>query len=303
MNESDERYGTDRLTRMEMIEALGRHSEEGLGAGSKPPPGLEWVSMPPDPKYYRSPISRHTLLEKLHLLLKPRTYLEIGVNQGMSLQLSRTRTIAVDPSYRITAPIACDLKTFLTTSDEFFARADAFDHFDGVPIDLAFIDGMHLAEFALRDFVNSEKRSHPGGVIVLDDMLPRSSLEAYRIRRTRTSWTGDVFKVHFILSRYRPDLTLIPVNTSSTGSYIVTGLDPSNTVIEENYREIESFLTSKDPQEVPDDWLHRRQTYNAQALIESDIWGDWIDVRSNGGNAAAYAPLLKRLVSTPRDNV
>src|SRR5690606_10841843 len=106
-----------------------------------------------------------------------------------------------------------------------------------------------------RDFVNSEKRSHPGGVIVLDDMLPRSSLEAYRIRRTRTSWTGDVFKVHFILSRYRPDLTLIPVYTSSTGSYIVTGLDPSNTVIEENYREIESFLTSKDPQEVPDDWL------------------------------------------------
>lgn len=302
MNERDERYGADRLTRNEMIDALGLHSDEGLGAGSKPPPGLEWVSMPPEPAYHRSAISRHKLLEKLHLLLKPRTYLEIGVNQGMSLQLSRTKTIAVDPSYRITAPIACDLKTFLTTSDEFFARPDAFNHFNEVPVDLAFIDGMHLSEFALRDFMNVEKRSHAGGIVVLDDMLPRSSLEAHRIRRTRTSWTGDVFKVHFILSRYRPDLTLLPINTASTGSYIVAGLDPTNTVLDQRYEEIEPFLKSKDPQEVPTDWLRRRSSVNAQALLNSDVWAQWVDVRTNKSSRDAYAPLLEQLNSTPRDN-
>ena len=36
-------------------------------------------------------------------------------------------------------------------------------------MDLAFIDGLHLFEFSLRDFMNVEKLAHPGSVVVFDD--------------------------------------------------------------------------------------------------------------------------------------
>jgi hypothetical protein len=59
------------------------------------------------------------------------------------------------------------------TSDDFFDRADALAHFGGTPVDLAFIDGMHLSEFALRDFVHTAPHMGTAGVVVFDDMLPR----------------------------------------------------------------------------------------------------------------------------------
>ncbi|MGZ8742017.1 MAG: class I SAM-dependent methyltransferase, partial [Nocardioides sp.] len=87
---------------------------------------------------------RHELLKNLHELLKPRTYFEIGVNYGSSLTLSRTRTVAVDPFYKVTREVQCDVHLVRATSDEFFARKHPLAHFDEPVIDLAFIDGMHL---------------------------------------------------------------------------------------------------------------------------------------------------------------
>ena len=74
-----------------------------------------------------------------------------------------------------------------TTSDEFFNRRHPFAHLAGQPVDLAFIDGMHLSEFALRDFINTEKFCHAGSVVVFDDMLPRNVIEAGRGREGRRS--------------------------------------------------------------------------------------------------------------------
>jgi hypothetical protein len=128
-------------------------------------------------------VLRHELLKNLHRLLQPRTYLEIGVRKGKSLTLSRTRTIAIDPFFEIDREVLCDLHLVRTTSDEFFARRHPLAHFDEPTIDLAFIDGMHLAEYAFRDVINVERYCHPGSVIVIDDMLPRSVEEAGRTRR------------------------------------------------------------------------------------------------------------------------
>ncbi|WP_220093472.1 class I SAM-dependent methyltransferase [Flexivirga caeni] len=275
-----------KLTREEMIDALGRAGVEGLGAGSQLPAGLSWAS--PDPfEHVSSGFHKHEFLGALHELLQPRRYFEIGVDQGQSLTLSRARTIGVDPAYRITRSIHCDVQTFLQTSDDFFATDGNFDHFEGQPVDLAFIDGMHLAEFALRDFMNTEKHMSPGGAIVLDDMLPRNSLEAQRIRRT-SAWAGDVYKVHEVLRRHRPDLTIVPVNTEPTGSYLVVGLDPSSTVLSEVYDDVLAELSSPDPQTVDADWLRRSTAHAPGPVLESSVWAQVRELRDDNAPAEEF---------------
>ena len=286
-----------RLTRDELIAAHGRLSPEGVSHAK--PGSLPWAAHDPFADFPAPTGSGLSVLQGLHERLRPRTYVEIGVSRGRSLGLSRTRSIGVDPDFRITWPISCDVRIVKETSDDFFARPDAFDHFAGVPVDLGFIDGMHLAEFALRDFMHLERHMSRAGVIVLDDMLPRNSLEAYRIRRTK-AWTGDVYKLHEVLTTYRPDLTIIPVNARLTGSYLVVGLDPDSTVLEEHYDEIEARIATPDPQVVPQDWLERRTAVDAATLLGLDVWEKLAAARDPEPSPGALAPLWAELAALPR---
>ena len=83
---------------------------------------------------------------------------------------------------------------------------------------------MHLFEYALRDFINVERFADWSSVIVFDDMLPRNVDEAARDRHTKM-WTGDVYKVVPVLQKYRPDLTVIQVDTQPTGMAVVFDAD------------------------------------------------------------------------------
>ena len=77
-----------------------------------------WV--PPDPfvEHPKPSMSRHALLRELHGLLTPRTYLEIGVNTGASLALSRAKSIGIDPEFAIRHGLHCDLDLVKSKSDE-----------------------------------------------------------------------------------------------------------------------------------------------------------------------------------------
>lgn len=238
---------------------------------------------------------------RLHALLAPRTYLEVGVNTGASLALSRARSIGVDPAYKISAELHCDVQLVRDGSDEFFARPDAVAHFRGLPLDLAFIDGMHLSEFALRDFMNVEKLMAPTGVIVLDDVIPRSAQEAARDRVTNP-WAGDVYKVVEILREQRPDLTVIPVNTKPTGTAIVLGADPDSTVLAENYEVNLERCLSGDPQAVPDEVLHRKHAVAVSDVTGSEVWSQLVALRDTGRRDEVRALLadLPDLAGIPR---
>lgn len=226
----------------------------------------------PSPTYPEPTMTRHEFLAGLHRQLQPRTYLEIGVSDGRSLALSRARSIGVDPAFNVKAPIACDVRLVRATSDDFFASPDAVAHFDAMPVDLAFIDGLHRAEFAYRDFANVEPLCSPASVVVLDDMLPRSDEEAARVQ-IRGAWAGDVFKVAEILRLRRPDLTVVPVNTEPTGVVVVMGLDPASTVLDDIYDEVLAQLQAPDPQRVPEHVINRDGAADARALVESPVWG------------------------------
>jgi hypothetical protein len=255
-----------------------------------------WREPDPFADFPKPSMNARDMCAGLHRVFRPRTYTEIGVSRGGSLARSRTKSIGVDPAFAITAELNCHVRLFRETSDDFFARPDAFAHFDGVPVDFAYIDGMHLSEFALRDFVNMEKRMARTGVVALHDMLPRNPLEAARDRRTGP-WAGDVYKLHRVLETYRPDLTLVPANAHPTGIYLVFGLDPDSTVLDEHYAEIEATLLTPDPQVVGQEWLERRSAVDPEALLELDVWERLIQLRERDPSRDELAPLWKRIAS------
>ena len=237
---------------------------------------------PPDPfTEHPEPImTRHELLGLLHQKMQPRTYLEIGIRTGNSMSLSRTRSIGVDPYFKIDKPIRCDVQLIKATSDDVFAGDDPLAHFGGVPVDLAFIDGMHLSEFALRDFINIEPFMADTGVIVIDDVLPRNGLEAARDRKTEP-WTGDVYKVIEILRRRRPDLVVLLINTAPTGTAVVVGVDQASTILRDSYAAEEHYLRQPDPQTPPQEYMDRSIATEPDVLLASGVWSQLASIRES----------------------
>jgi hypothetical protein len=181
------------------------------------------------------------VLRRLHELVRPRSYSEIGVETGATLALAHTaeRIIGIDPEH---AKLRRDLlppqaKLFHETSDAFFAGHARVDCLGPQRLELAFIDGMHWFEYALRDFINVEAWSEPSGVIVLHDCLPVVPLTASRERRSKF-WVGDVWKVVPILRQYRPELRIKVIATAPSGLCVVRGLDPGSRVLSDRLDEI-----------------------------------------------------------------
>ena len=174
------------------------------------------------------------LLRRAHEIVKPARYLEIGVHEGHSLSFVRpgTRVVGVDPEPKVETP-PDNTVIVPTTSDAFFADP-ALVGLLGGPIDLAFVDGLHLHEQTLRDVANVERHSHADGIIMIHDCLPIDAQTSARDRST-VVWSGDVWKVVVALRRHRPDLTVTTVDVEPTGLAIVSGLDPANTVLHDDY--------------------------------------------------------------------
>ena len=102
------------------------------------------------------------------------------------------------------------------------------------PLGLAFIDGLHLYEQVLRDFINVEKFCDRASVVVLHDTLPVAPVAAARLRGT-SHWCGDVWKIVPCLRRFRPDLSILTIPTHPSGLTLVTGLDPRSTVLADQF--------------------------------------------------------------------
>lgn len=211
----------------------------------------------------KPPTPRHAFLRDLHTLVQPATYLEIGLQRGWSLAMAGPNTFAyaVDPNPMIEAPIAARHSVHVKTSDQFFADWPSTNRGrlarPEPALGLAFIDGMHLAEFALRDFIGVEQMMARNGVVVFDDVLPYSADIAGR-EPLPGDWTGDVYKIHAILSYFRPDLTLVMVDVNPTGALAVVGLDPNSRVLSERYDEIvDRYIMAPIMNVVPDEYVTR----------------------------------------------
>jgi hypothetical protein len=182
-------------------------------------------------------------LELLHQQHVFDWYMEIGCRSGKSFAPVRSRTIAVDPFFSIETNVIGAkpaLHCFQQTSDDFFAGG--FLSRNGIALSYSFLDGMHLYEYLLRDFMNTEANAHPDGLIALHDCVPGSLDMTLRdhtkVRRIKKGWTGDVWKLIPILKEYRPDLTVTVFDCAPTGLVVVSGLDPANRVLQSEYDSI-----------------------------------------------------------------
>lgn len=241
-----------------------------------------------------APVRYLDFLAGLHERLEPPTYLEIGVRGGDSLALSRARSVGIDPAFAIKRELDCPLTLVRATSDDYFARP-ALAPFDGRPAALAFIDGMHLFEYALRDFVNVEAHADWWSVIVFDDILPRDVDEAARDRHT-TAWTGDVYKIALVLRRHRPDLVCLPIGTRPTGLLAVVGADPASAVLRDRYDALVAEHVVDDPQPVPVDVFRRRGVLDPETALDAPLWSLLRDARERGTPRAEGMAAVRRCV-------
>lgn len=117
---------------------------------------------------------------------KYRSYLEIGcANCETFNAIVCEHKIPVDPKLNF-------------TSDEFFK-------YNCGRFDIVFVDGLHLAEQAERDILNSLDILNDGGTIVVHDTNPLKE-EWTLEKKISDVWTGDVWKAIYHL-RKRDDLT------------------------------------------------------------------------------------------------
>jgi tetratricopeptide (TPR) repeat protein len=185
---------------------------------------------------------------------RPRTYLEIGVAAGDSLRLVKAPTLAigVDPAPAISGALEPNQRVFAEKSDDFFAGHDVRAEFGGLPLDLAFIDGMHHFEYALRDFANVERLSTPQSTILIHDCYPLDRVTAER-DRLRTFWSGDVWRLVVLLKKYRPELAIQTIAAAPTGLTMVRNLDPGSRLLFERHDEIVREFLALDYSFIEDD--------------------------------------------------
>lgn len=182
-------------------------------------------------------------LERLYTVLSPRTVIEIGVGKGASLSRVRPPTIAigVDPEPNVACLLKAETHIFPETSDAFFARRGPDSLLAGDFLGIGFVDGLHLYEQSLRDFINLEKYCGTHSVILLHDTVP---LDEPTQSRTRTTdfWTGDVWKTVLCLKHYRPDLDVFTIATPWTGLTVATGFDPTRRMADKYEEAVRRFI-------------------------------------------------------------
>lgn len=170
-------------------------------------------------------------------------YFEIGSCSGDSLCLSKSPSVAVDPYYQLNKdPVGekdfCLL--FQETSDHFFRKT--LPNFPNFECELGFIDGMHLFEYSLRDFINLAKISADSSLFIFHDPLPWSyemATRDYNSLPQGSAWTGDIWKLIPILIDIGMQENMNVLTSAPSG--LLTIFNPKKELIaklEKNFKKI-----------------------------------------------------------------
>jgi tetratricopeptide (TPR) repeat protein len=219
-------------------------------------------------------------LQHFHQWMRPASYVEIGLGHGRSLALAgpETKAIGIDPYQGFWEKLnyVCPhgpATLFPLTSDDFFKQYDLRQVMERETFDLGFIDGLHLFEQVLKDFINLERYARKDSVILIHDCLPIAPIVAKRDRCTGF-WTGDVWRIIPCLKTFRPDLEIVTIPTKPSGLGVVTNLDATSTVLDDNYEEIVRYYLSLN---CPESFDHRRVVCSVVPADEERILKSFIN--------------------------
>lgn len=162
-------------------------------------------------------------------------YLEVGVQYGFTLSsVNVENKTGVDPELMFNPRLAPGVTLYRTTSDEFFANLSVDAQYD-----LVFLDGLHTFAQTTRDFLNALMHLRPGGLIVVDDVVPSSEAkalpdrnESLRMQLEETGiadgeWFGDVWKLPVALDAIlRNEIKLEVFGYGVCGQAVVKVMDP-----------------------------------------------------------------------------
>jgi hypothetical protein len=141
------------------------------------------------------------------------------VDWGESLRLAAPPTVAlgIDPAPR---SARCHFRTltyvFAMTSSAFFQAHASFAR----GFMLAFVDGRHLFEHVLEDYLALEGCAGTGAVMALHDTIPLDEETSAR-ERTTDFYTGDVWRMLPWLAEHRPQLQVMTVETAPSGLTLI----------------------------------------------------------------------------------
>lgn len=213
-------------------------------------------------------------LQNFHTWLRPASYVEIGLGHGRSLALAGpdTKAVGIDPyqGFWENLNYVCPhgpATLFPLTSDDFFDQNDLREVIGRETFDLGFIDGLHLFEQALKDFINLERYARRDSVILIHDCLPIAPIVAERDRCTGF-WTGDVWRIIPCLKTFRPDLKIMTIPTKPSGLGVVTNMDAASTVLSDNYDDILRYYLSL---KCPETFEQRRVVCNVGSADEEYV--------------------------------
>ncbi len=209
-------------------------------------------------------------LQTVHQWLHPKNYLEIGVETGSSLAYAKpgTKCIGIDPEPKISVEFTADTHIYPLPSDDFFKQHN-LQEILGEPLEFVFIDGLHVFDQVLRDFINVERNSTKRTLVFFHDTYPICEL-TQRPNRNSIYWSGDPWKIVPCLKECRPDLEVITIKTHPSGLSLVLGCDPKNTVLSDNYTTIERKFSQMRYEDIeadkdkilnaiPNDWAYVRK--------------------------------------------
>tara|TARA_A100001015_G_scaffold279478_1_gene340711 strand:- start:473 stop:2629 length:2157 start_codon:yes stop_codon:yes gene_type:complete len=156
--------------------------------------------------------NRHDIIN--HYIDNKKKYLEIGIEYGFTFKnVNIEKKVGCDPDPKID-----DDRIIRLTSDDFFKQ-------NNNSFDVIFIDGMHHNDFVLRDLNNSIDCLNKDGIIFIDDVLPITEREQYKIPikhkyengilKYKEPWTGDVWKLVYYLLKHKKDFFEYDIFTHS----------------------------------------------------------------------------------------
>lgn len=193
-------------------------------------------------------MKRYNIINKLIEKYDYKSYLEIGVRNGMTFnKVHIDQKESVDPNELNS--------TYKVTSDVFFKKYPEKSY------DIIFIDGLHHTDQVDRDIINSINSLNTNGTIVLHDCNPIKK-EHQIVPKQCNIWNGDVWKsiVKFRFKEYDKFKCFV-INT-----------DHGLGIIRRGKSDVKFNL----PENLDYDWLELNRTTALDLISVSEFLEKWV---------------------------